>query len=91
VRSNIFTIAVSSTIRASAAWLTAARSALAAVSIAISEAMLLFSASIAARSSAKARISAWASVRVVGSSATGVVIAAIPAESPSISQTFQPP
>ena len=58
---------------------------------AISEAMRRFSASIAARSSPKAKISAWASARVVGSSASGIVIGAISAESPPISQTFQRP
>lgn len=41
--------------------LAATKSALAAVSVVISEAMRLFSASIAARSSAKAWISGWAS------------------------------
>src|SRR4029077_4265610 len=37
------------------------------------------------------RISAWAWARVVGSSATGVVIAAITAESPLFAQNFQRP
>src|SRR5215471_20902141 len=84
MRSNVLTIAVSSAIRASEVVLISLRAA-------ISEAMRLFSASIAARCSTVARTIALSVSTSSGSSATVGIIADTRTRSPPIFEAFQMP
>ena len=91
MRSSIFTIAVNSKIRASAAWLTAARSAFAEVSVAISEAMRLLFGLDRRPLFSHGKDQRMGLGKGRRKFCNGVVIAAITAESRPITQTFQRP